>query len=216
MSRARAAVLDAIEGGEGASSLAELSEATGLHANTLRDHLAALVSAGLVSRERATPEGRGRPASLYRPTARERGPVAEYAGLASTLAASIHRTSADPVTEAVAAGTEWGRDLARSAGPPTEQGDVAARRQVVSVLDAMGFDPQVDPADDPEHTTVRLTRCPLLDAARRYPDVVCGVHLGIAKGALREYDADDSEVSLLPFAQPDACLLHLGALQVNR
>ena len=101
-------------------------------------------------------------------------------------------------------------------GPSPEQGDVAARRQVVSVLDAMGFDPQFDPADDPEHTTVRLTRCPLLDAARRYPDVVCGVHLGIAKGALREYDADDSEVSLLPFAQPDACLLHLGALQVNR
>ncbi len=216
MSRARAAVLDAIEGSEGASSLAELSQVTGLHANTLREHLSALVAAGLVRRERATPEGRGRPASLYRPAARERGSVAEYAGLASTLAASIHRTSADPVAEAVTAGTEWGHELARAAGPPTAPGDLAARRQVISVLDTMGFDPQVDPAEDPGHDTVRLTRCPLLDTARRYPDVVCGVHLGIAKGVLREYDADDSGVSLLPFAQPDACLLHLGALQVNR
>jgi hypothetical protein len=37
------------------------------------------------------------------------------------------------------------------------------------------------------------------------------VHRGIAQGALREYDAADSEVALVPFAEPDACLLHLGA-----
>lgn len=209
MSRARAAVLVAVEGA-GPASLAELSASTGLHVNTLRDHLEALTSAGLVRRERATPEGRGRPAWLYRSIAREGAPVAEYAGLATTLAATIHRTSADPVNDAVAAGTEWGHDLARTAGPPNEQGDVAARRQVVAVLDRMGFDPQVETGTDPEKSTVRLTRCPLLDAARRYPDVVCGVHLGIATGALREYDADDSQVSLVPFAEPGACLLHLG------
>ena len=56
----------------------------------------------------------------------------------------------------------------------------------------MGFDPQVAPTPTPPTPTVRLTRCPLLDAAEQYPDVVCGVHLGIAKGALTEYDADDS------------------------
>jgi predicted ArsR family transcriptional regulator len=213
MSRARAAVLEAVEATAGPSSLAELSETTGLHVNTLRDHLEALADDGLVRREKAAPSGRGRPARLYRSTERAGTAVAEYAGLAATLAAAIHRTSDDPTTEAVAAGTAWGHDLARTAGRPAEGGQVGARRQVVAVLDRMGFDPVVE---DLDHTTVRLTRCPLLEAAQRYPDVVCGVHLGIARGALQEYDADDSQTSLVPFAEPGACLLHLGGAEDPR
>jgi predicted ArsR family transcriptional regulator len=209
MSRARAAVLDAVRNSTGPTSLAELSGTTGLHANTLREHLESLSDAGLVHRERSAPEGRGRPAWRYSATDHAATPAAEYAGLAATLAAAIHRTSDDPATDALAAGTGWGHDLARAAGRPGGEGDDAARRQVVAVLDRMGFDPQVDNATGP--ATVRLTRCPLLDAAQRYPEVVCGVHLGIAKGALREYDADDSATSLVPFAEPGACLLHLGA-----
>ena len=210
MSPARSDVLDAVHAGDGPMSLTALSETTGLHVNTLRDHLRALLTAGLVRRERAAPEGRGRPAWLYLPAQRARRPAAEYAGLAAALAATIHRTSDDPTADAVAAGTEWGHELAGAAGGPAEPGDAAARRQVVAVLDRMGFAPQVDTTSDPGHTTARLTRCPLLDTARRYPDVVCGVHVGIARGALREYGADDSGVSLLPFAERDACVLHLA------
>ncbi len=209
MSRSRAAVLEAVEHADGLLSMTELSETTGLHANTLRAHLEALTGADLVRRERAAPEGRGRPAWLYRATSRGRTPITEYAGLATTLAATIHRTSDDPTSDAVAAGTDWGHELARTAGRPDGDDDDAARRQVVALLDDMGFDPQV--ATDAEHSAVRLRQCPLLDAARRYPDVVCGVHLGIAKGALQEYDADDSQVSLLPFADPESSLLHLTA-----
>lgn len=216
MSRARAAVLQAAESSAGPSSLHELSEVTGLHVNTLRDHLEALTQAGLVRQEQAPPAGRGRPARLYAATAGASAPVREYAGLAATLAATLHRTSDDPTADAVAAGTDWGHDLARAAGRPGEPGEVGARRQVVAVLESMGFDPQVDTAGDPQHTTVRLTRCPLLDTARRYPDVVCGVHRGIAQGALQEYDADDSGVRLVPFAEPGACLLHLGAAADQR
>lgn len=209
MSRARALVLDTLEEADGPRSLADLSETTGLHANTLREHLEALADAGLVHRELAAPAGRGRPARLYRAD-RSDPPVAEYAGLASTLAATLHRTSDHPVEAAVEAGADWGHELARTAGRPEDDGEVAARRQVVSMLRGMGFDPEVDPEADPDHTTVRLRACPLLDAATRFPNVVCGVHRGIAVGALREYDADDSQVSLLPFAEPGACLLHLG------
>ena len=70
----------------------------------------------------------------------------------------------------------------------------------------MGFDPRPDDA----HTTLRLTRCPLLEAAEKHPDVICAVHLGIARGAMAEYGADDSAVDLLPVAEPGACLLHLA------
>jgi len=186
--------------------MAALAESTGLHANTLRDHLDALEEAGLVGRRRAAPIGPGRPAWLYE-AADDDGPArTEYAGLASALAASIHRTSADPRADAVVAGEEWGHDLARRHGRPPSRGAVVARREVVDLLDELGFAPETDGRAE----EVRLTRCPLLEAAHRYPDVVCGVHLGIARGALDEYDADPSAAALFPFSEPGACRLHLG------
>jgi predicted ArsR family transcriptional regulator len=198
-------VLETLEVAARPLPLSAVAEAAGLHVNTVREHLDALLALGLVRREAAPSTGRGRPAWLYR-TVRRAAPANEYAGLASALAATLHRTSARPVEDAVAAGTEWGHEVAREAGRPAQTDARGARRQVVAVLERMGFEPEPD-ADD---ATVRLTRCPLLDAVRRHPDIVCGVHLGIARGALQEYGADDSAVALEPFAQPDACLLHLA------
>jgi len=54
-----------------------------------------------------------------------------------------------------------------------------------------------------------LLRWPLLEAAHKYPDVVCGVHLGIVRGALEEYGADPSNTDLFPFSEPGACRLDL-------
>jgi predicted ArsR family transcriptional regulator len=205
LSRSRAAALDVLLAAPDPLPLSAVAEATGLHANTVREHLDALLDLGLVRREAAPAAGRGRPAWLYR-AVRRTAPMSEYAGLATALAATLHRTSAHPVEDAVVAGTEWGHEVARAAGPPAHAGPRAQRHQVIVALEQMGFEPEPD-VDD---VTVRLTRCPLLHAARRHPDIVCGVHLGIARGALQEYGADDSAVSLEPFAQPDACLLHLA------
>jgi predicted ArsR family transcriptional regulator len=105
----------------------------------------------------------------------------------------------------VAAGREWGHELARERGAGPAPSAVAARREVVSLLDEVGFEPQADARS----SVVRLTRCPLLEAAHKYPDVVCGVHLGLAQGALEEYGADPEGTELLPFAEPGACRLHL-------
>jgi len=60
-------------------------------------------------------------------------------------------------------------------------------------------------------SVVRLTLCPLLEAAHKHPDVVCGVHLGIVRGALEEYGADPTGTDLLPFSEPGACRLELLA-----
>jgi len=202
LSRPRRAVLDTVWAQDAPATLAELVQATGLHANTLREHLDALVADGLVRRQRATPSGRGRPAWLYGATQPEER--SEYAGLAATLAAAIHRTSSDPRGDAVAAGREWGRELARDKGQP-RRGQPAARRQVVSLLADLGFAPTADE----RHTTALLTRCPLLEAAHRYPDVVCGVHLGIVRGALEEYGAESERTDLVPFSDPGGCRLEL-------
>ena len=205
LSASREALLHTLRDQPEPVTLAALSRASGLHANTVREHLEALERDGLVRRHRRAPHGRGRPAWLYQATETS-SHGAEYAGLAATLAAAIHRSSSDPRAEAVAAGTEWGHDLARNR-PAALSGGASARREVVGLLDDLGFAPQPDARD----SRVMLTRCPLLEAAHRHPDVVCGVHLGIIRGALEVYGGDADPAELLPFSDVGACRLHLTA-----
>ena len=81
--------------------------------------------------------------------------------------------------------------------------DEAARREVIHLLDELGFAPEQEDGG----ARVALTRCPLLEAAHRFPEVVCAVHLGIVRGALDEYGADATGTDLVPFAEPGACRL---------
>jgi predicted ArsR family transcriptional regulator len=205
-------VLETLQGAAGALTMTDLAAATGLHPNTLREHLEALETAGRVTRRDAAPSGPGRPRALYEALPLEAAGRAEYAGLASALAATIHRTSDDPRRDATEAGVLWGHELATEHGIPAAAGDVAARHQVVDLLGDMGFAPDADG----DATSVRLTRCPLLDTARRYPDVVCAVHLGIVRGALDEYGADAAPADLRPFSEPGACRLHLTPPTTSR
>ncbi|MFC5996507.1 helix-turn-helix transcriptional regulator [Pseudonocardia hispaniensis] len=213
LSAARRTVLGALDGQPEPVSLAALAAVTGLHANTLREHLGALTEAGLVRRERAAASGRGRPAWLYSAVSGKELPtgVSEYAGLASALAEAIERTSDSPrdgVVAAVAAGRTWGRQLATDTPlDPARPGHAGARRQVVRLLDQLGFAPRPDARD----AIVKLTRCPLLEAAHRHPEIVCGVHLGIIRGALDVYGGDTDRVELLAFHEPGACRLDLMA-----
>ncbi|MDQ2757303.1 MAG: helix-turn-helix domain-containing protein [Actinomycetota bacterium] len=205
-SRSRARVLAAFTETPEPLSLAALSDATSLHVNTLREHLDALRQQGMVSRALAEPHGRGRPAWLYtaaRATASHG--VREYVSLASALADSIRRHSPDPAEEGREAGQGWGRDLAERLGPPLGPGAVAARRHVVGLLDDLGFTSETTA----RVTSVRLTRCPLLDAAAANPEVVCSVHRGIVEGALSQWGSPEP-VTLLAFSEPGACRLRLG------
>jgi predicted ArsR family transcriptional regulator len=202
-SRAAAAVLDLLVAQRGPVTAAALAQGSGQHTNTVREHLDALVEAGLATRERAESSGRGRPAWLYEATEVEQPVVREYAGLATALAMQLARTSAHPREDAVEAGRAWGGQLAAErTAPATPAG---ARREVVDLLTGLGFDPTADSRVQ----TVRLRQCPLIAAAREEPEVVCSVHLGIVRGALDTWQVRSDETSLVPFAEPGACLLHL-------
>lgn len=209
LSASRAAILDRLRDQPEPLTLAALVAASGLHENTVREHLAALVARRLVRRHRADPSGRGRPAWLYELAVSDPDEAlqggSEYAGLASALAATIMRTNTDPAQVATIAGEEWGREMAsaRGAAPLVA---AEAQEQVLALLDDLGFAPEHGTA--PTYAT-RLTRCPLLQAAHRHPEVVCAVHLGIVRGALQEYGADPTGSELLPFAEAGACLLVL-------
>lgn len=189
------------------ATLTELSEASSLHENTLRGHLAALAGAGLVRRERAEPQGRGRPALLWTIVPAGTAGAAEYAGLATVLARALHRSSRRPAEDAIEAGRAWGHDLATR----SDATDAAPTDQVHHVLEELGFAPEGDERDA-SGATVRLTRCPLLDVARELPEVVCNVHLGLIGGILEAADGNGVESvdsRLVPFAEPGACLLEL-------
>lgn len=201
MSASRAAVLEMLVAQPEAVTQAAIVDKIRLHPNTVREHLDALVRQGLVRRHKAEPTGRGRPAWLYEAT-REKA-ASEYAGLASALASAIARASDDPRGDAVRAGEEWGHELARARGV-TATDPESARDRTVDLLDDLGFSPRTQPGRSDD---VRLTRCPLLAAAHRHPEVVCGVHLGIVRGALSEHGVDPAGSELFPFSEPGACRL---------
>ncbi len=223
LSTARAGILDVLIDQPEPCTVAALSALIRQHPNTIREHLDSLLYDRLVVRTRAQAQGRGRPAWLYGavPGAGSEPGSREYAALASALAAQIARTSRQPGADAIEAGRMWGRELVRqsqmSNGPVSQNpaprpavapSGVAARREVVNLLDGLGFAPSADT----RARVVKLRRCPLLEAAHQQTEVVCGVHLGIVRGALEQLgnDPDRTErTALQPFSEPGACRLEL-------
>ncbi|MBE3076674.1 MAG: transcriptional regulator [Actinobacteria bacterium] len=201
-----------------------LSALTRQHPNTIREHLDGLVDDRLALRTRSPGQGRGRPAWLYSaaPEVGSEPGAREYAGLAAALAAQIARTGRQPRADSIEAGRMWGRQLVRQSpvavaaamgngrvpGATMAPSALAARRAVVTMMEELGF----APSPDARVGVVRLRRCPLLEAAHQYPEVVCGVHLGVVRGALDELGAkaDRTErTALQPFSEPGACRLDL-------
>lgn len=205
LSGQRAVVLERLQSGA-PTTISALAAELGVHPNTVREHLGALVGRGLAVRGQEQRRGRGRPAWVYAAADNvEPDPrVRDYAGLATALAAQISRAGDDPAAAAMDAGRAWGRELAAGSGgrPATSR---AARQRVIDLLRELGFDPHADSAA----TTAALRRCPLLDAARRYPGVVCQVHLGLVRGAMEVVGGDPQRTDLRPFAEPGACRLRL-------
>jgi len=222
LSTARLGILEVLIDQPQPCTVGALSTLTRQHPNTIREHLDGLVADRLATRTRAAAHGRGRPAWLYSATpdsGSDQG-ASDYAGLASALAAQIVRSSRQPRNDAIEAGRAWGRDLVRRSpfgvdvgkgpvpGAARAPSAVAARREVVALLEELGF----APSPDARAAVVKLRRCPLLEAAHQYPEVVCGVHLGIVRGALDELGSDPDRTertALQSFSEPGACRLDL-------
>lgn len=205
LSPSRSALLETLQAQHAPVTIAALTDSTGLHPNTLREHLDALIHEGYATRERAPAVGRGRPAWLYSAKSSDVVASPEYAGLAATLAATIARTSSRPGEDAETAGRAWGETLADERETAPAPDTASARRGVVDLLEDMGFSPR----PDDEAVEIRLERCPLLEAAHRHPEVVCRVHLGLTRAVLERYGVDSRDTELVPFAEPGACLLRL-------
>ncbi len=204
MSKARAGVLGRLRKTEGTLSVEQLSLQTGQHANTVREHLEALVDGGYATKTAAPKEGRGRPAWLYSPAAAD--PVG-YAGLAAALAQHLALTSEDPAAEGEAAGRAWARAMP-AVGPGPVSGVASAKAtssKVVVALEQAGFGVQ----KNRNGRELTLTRCPIIEAARENPEVVCAVHLGLVKELVVGSGLSEDQIMLEPFAGPGICSLQM-------
>ena len=216
---AQAEVLAALTAG-GPSTAAELASRMGQHANTVREHLDALVALGLTTRERESPAGRGRPAYRYAVvSASPEG--AAYRVFLEALVEEFVATG--PVERATERATELGRRASLTpprseyAAPPSAPSSAplartkSATRQRLSraladAMDGLGFTTE----ELPRGRGLRLLTCPLIDVATRHAAVVCGFHQGMLQSMAAHAGADPSTVALTPFAEPGACVVRLG------
>jgi predicted ArsR family transcriptional regulator len=159
--------------------VAELTEHMGLNHNAIRQHLAKLITAGLVA-ERTTAGGsRGRPRLIYEidPSAESRwGVTGPYERL-SHLLAEIIRTGDTPV--------EVGRrSVHQQPADPSSPGDAIAALALAMTRE--GFDPEVRRRGN--RVDILLHACPFESTAVADPDIVCNLHLGIAQGLAAHND----------------------------
>ena len=151
--------------------VAELTTHTGLNHNAVRQHLAKLVAAGLVTGDLERRSRPGRPRLVYRPAAA--APVLDsYERLAAWLT-EVVSTGDTPV--------EVGRRVGMATAVAPSPDGASPVEPLRNAMDAHGFAPSVRRRSG--STEIVLGRCPFSTAVLTDPDTICGLHLGIAEGA---------------------------------
>lgn len=173
----------------------EVAAATGLHPNTAREHLDRLVSSRFVARTAEHSGAQGRPRLRYSLVRRP---------AAATADERFREVFLADARAALDVPDDVGRDSRADVSAPAAQQLAALELH----LDDLGFAPEVAVA---EHT-VHLRRCPYAALAHERTELMCEVHLDLARDVL---DAEGGPVTaerLEPFVGPRHCLLHLGGL----
>ncbi|WP_203567060.1 helix-turn-helix transcriptional regulator [Aestuariimicrobium ganziense] len=172
-------------------SIATLADSLGGHPNATRHSLNALVQADLL-RVDLVSSGVGRPAQSFTITDAGRRHLAHQ--VTDTAQAEL----LEAVTRSLADLPE-GINVARTIGREWGRGRHDLGSGLVEGLTQLGFAPR--PGQQPGE--IRLLACPLLEMAHRHPEVVCAMHQGMIDTVLEPGQSAD----LLPFAEPDACLM---------
>jgi predicted ArsR family transcriptional regulator len=212
LGQSRAHVLDLLRAAGSPVGVRDIADQAGLHPNTARFHLDALVDAGLAARapkQRTTP---GRPSMAYRavaggePMGRRR-----YRLLAEMLTSVIAGMLPKPGEAAGEAGREWGRYLTEPP-PPYQRLDAGeAVERLTATMAEIGFAPEA--VTDGTQYQLRLRQCPFREVAENHQDVVCQLHLGLMQGALAQMRAPVTADRLQPFAEPSLCIAYLATRQ---
>lgn len=191
---ARARVLDRLRSRLEPWSIPELADNLDLHRNTVREHLTALTEDGLAEYTEVRSPGPGRPARHYGATALGSG--IDYLEMAIAMAETV--AELPNASEFIRrTGSAWGERLAAHFDETDPDLDLLGR------LGELGFAPRR--LDD---QTIEFGSCPVLAAARRNMQVVCGIHAEVVY-ALARPTMGELQVDLCPWGSPTGCLVQL-------
>lgn len=184
-------------------SAQQIADALDLHHTGVRVQLNALVAGGLVISQASPPSGRGRPTVRYA-AAPDPGEqiAAGHRELVRLLMRLVSRMGLNR-SEMEAFGRSQGHSMtAADAGPD----------ELMLSLSRLGFDPREIDGDDPRD--IVLGYCPFADGVEA-PDgeLICALHLGLARGVVEASGAPLEIVELLE-EEPHlaGCRLRLAAL----
>ncbi|GAA1937752.1 hypothetical protein GCM10009775_32280 [Microbacterium aoyamense] len=173
-------------------TIQDLCEHTGLHANTVREHLQRLADGGYIVTEREHRTTRGRPRVFY-------------------SAATGADDASSPIARRKAMDAARRGDLLRRVLPPTdasalEDDAVHQLDALVEDLEAAGFDPIVDERE----LTVDLSPCAHADMDPAQRGILCSVHVGLMQSVLAEARGPLQVDGLAPSCDPTTCVVHLA------
>lgn len=172
------------------STVKVLADSTGLHVNTVREHLQALADEGLVTTETAHTGGRGRPPTTYRP-------VVDPANNSVAL-------------ERIQQAWERGDTLRRILPPDDSTAELSetALHQLDTLyqhLDDSGLEPVVDE----QNLAVDLVPCPFYRVLDEEPELVCAMHAQLMRDTLAQMPGPLRLRELKPFVGPATCIAQL-------
>lgn len=174
-------------------TIAELTAATRLHANTVREHLQRLEADGHVVRSTERRTTRGRPRVLYRAVLGD-----------PEVSSPIARRKA---RDAAARGDLMRRVLPGTA--PAASLGTAAVHQLDAIIDHLedsGFDPVLDV----EALRLDVTPCPHQAAQAEHRETLCAVHLALMQGVLVEAGGPLRAVTVRTDGLPNGCIVQLA------
>lgn len=192
----------------------EVSGKVGLHANSVRDALAEMVDADLVTSAPEQTKQRGRPRLLYEAKVKtDPSSVAtELMNFSAAIADQIPNWCADPVAVAHSIGASWADRIMKTAGIPEhaqfpaidpddeEELDFHVGKLAL-MMSNMGFETRLgDKVGD-----ISIFACPLLTGEVEGSDLVCQIHQGMLSHMVRELSQGELDAKLEPFATPSHC-----------
>jgi predicted ArsR family transcriptional regulator len=175
-------------------TIAEIADATGLHPNTVREHLQRLIDGGFALRTVERRTRRGRPRILY-------------------SAATGRGGATSPIARRKAAQAADRGDVMRRIMPWTDASTVelgvAATHQLDAIVDHLaesGFDPGVDERG----LTIDLSPCPHAASQADHRERLCAVHLGLMQAVLAQAGGPLQATGIRSSACPTDCTVELA------
>jgi len=191
----------------------ETAHAVGITRELAAFHLDKLLEAGSLDVEYRRISGRsgpgaGRPAKLYRPSARQVQvilPERRYDLAGDLLAQAIEESGGDPARAIDRVARRFGQSLGAEARRQMGRRPGTSRLldRACEVLRDYGFEPTRTDGE------IRLRNCPFDTLSRDHTELICGMNLSLAQGLLAGLEAEGVDVRLDP--QPGSCCVALAA-----